>query len=73
MSASWLACMLTLDRWVPKWTLFIVLIICMACISDICRNLPILNRHSYLAIKPKSVVCTMSGNVSDNGVILLRK
>ena len=23
MSASWLACTLTLDRWVPKWTLFL--------------------------------------------------
>jgi hypothetical protein len=25
VSASWLACMLTLDRWVPKWTPFFML------------------------------------------------
>jgi len=31
VSASWLACVLTLDRWVPKWTLFFTLFWAPSC------------------------------------------
>src|SRR5580692_9357693 len=41
MSASWLACTLTLDRWVPKWTPFLYAIfgLCLALVDPTDRYL----------------------------------
>src|SRR4051794_23123734 len=57
MSASWLACALTLDRWVPKWAPFFTLFWAPSCAtasSRSCRS----DQQILKAVKTPGALCS---------------